>query len=114
MSTENTVIQSRITAMFRRDCVFAYGFVVALWLVYAFVFFTLIEISPVVNEPLLKFPLFVIGILVLTYNTASITAMIIHHKKDKDFIYAVDLQYLDLMKQSVHKNDGDHHMNPSE
>jgi hypothetical protein len=80
--------------MFARDTASAAAFVVALWIAIGFVF---VEISRLAG-PAVSAVLLVAGSLVVLFNTASIAAMIRHHRHEKDRIYGLDLEHLDAMQ----------------
>lgn len=88
----------RIDKMFGTDRLWAYGAVLALWALYAFVFY---EILPHVNDDQVLMALAAAGGLVLLFNTAAILAMISHYSDDKQHIYGLDLHYVDLMNKSA-------------
>lgn len=90
-------LKARIDAMFRIDRLWAFGFVVGLWLTYAFVFFAVGTIN---TDGDIKLALIIGGALVLLYNTASITAMVKHYSEDKDHIYTIDIRHLDEMREA--------------
>jgi hypothetical protein len=87
----------RIQSMFSGDRIWAFGAVIVLWSIYAFVFWRLSQSGP--SEGVLE-ALGVAGGLVLLFNTASIYAMIKHYGEDKEHIYGLDIHYLDEMKRS--------------
>ena len=85
-------LQARIETMFRRDRLWATGFVVVLWLVVLFVMLAVRPYMPAGGIELVCW--IAAGVLVL-FNTASITAMIRHYANDKQHIYSVDIRHLD-------------------
>jgi len=85
-------LQTRIDAMFRRDKIWAYGFVFVLWATLAFVFFS---INPLIPDDTMRIVIAVAAIILGLFNTASITAMISHYSHDKNFIYELDIRHLD-------------------
>lgn len=87
----------RIQGMFRTDSLWAFGAIIVLWSVYAFVFW---EVLPNARNDDVILALAISGALVLLFNTAAIIAMISHYSHDKDNIYGLDIRYLDLMKNS--------------
>ena len=91
----NDEMSRRIDAMFKKDRLWAYGFVVLLWLTYAFVFFAS---NAIIEDSGVRWSLIIGGALVLIYNTASITAMINHYVEDKENIYSIDIRHLDEMR----------------
>ena len=89
---------TRIEAMFKQDRLWAVGFVILLWLSYAFVFFA---VDTVNDNSGIKLALMIAGGLVLLYNTASIAAMIRHYAEDKEDIYTIDIRHLDEMEEAT-------------
>lgn len=83
--------------MFRTDSLWAFGAIIVLWSVYAFVFW---EVLPNARNDDVVLALAISGALVLLFNTAAIIAMISHYSHDKENIYGLDIRYLDLMKNS--------------
>ncbi len=86
----------RIDAMLSRDRMGAMAFVAALWLAILFVLYVAWQ---VVDDQTIRIVLTIAGALLLLFNTASIWAMLSHYEEDKDFIYGLDLKYLDEMKK---------------
>ena len=82
----------RIEAMYRGDCRAAWAFVIALWLVIGFV---LVAVWNLVDNPGVHAVLVAAAVLLLAFNTASITAMVTHYAEDKAFIYGLDIKHLD-------------------
>jgi hypothetical protein len=85
-------LQSRVDSMFNLDRLWAWGFVVALWAVLLFVFFS---VSAYIEDDLARIVLGIAGLLVGVFNTAAIAAMISHFGHDKNFIYELDIKHLD-------------------
>lgn len=99
MSTEVTArgprgssLAARIDAMFTRDKLWAFGFVVALWLTIAFV---LLAVNPHIPSGGIRIVCWIAAAALLLFNTASITAMVRHYAHDKEHIYAIDIHHLD-------------------
>ena len=92
----------RISSMFKRDCAAAACAVLAVWLLYAFTFWSMWRGFEDTN---LLIPMAGIGFVVLLLNTASITAMIKHYAEDKAAIYGTDIFYLDQLRD-VRKSEG--------
>lgn len=88
-------LDRRIDSMFRLDCIWAWGFVVALWAVVGFVFFS---INTLVDDGAIRTVLIVSAALLMLFNTASIGAMVRHYKHDKKFIYGLDIRHLDAAR----------------
>jgi hypothetical protein len=85
-------LQRRIDAMFARDRIWAFGFVIALWLVVGLV---LIEVNPYITSDAIRYVSWTSALILLIFNTASITAMVAHYSHDKEHIYGVDIRHLD-------------------
>lgn len=88
----DSILPSRIEAMFTRDKVFAFGFVIVLWAVIAFV---LLAVTPHVPHPAIGIACWGAAIVLLLFNTSSIVAMVRHYAHDKEHIYGIDIQHLD-------------------
>lgn len=88
-------LQRRIDGMFRLDCIWAWAFVVVLWCVVGFVFFS---ITSIVDDSTIRTVLMVAAALLLLFNTASIGAMVRHYKQDKQNIYERDIRHLDAYR----------------
>lgn len=84
-------LAQRMDSMYARDRVWGIGFVIALWIVYLFTFFT---ISPIVGSGATT-ALLIGGALVLLYNTGSITAMLKQYLDHKRRVYEPDIRHLD-------------------
>lgn len=87
----------RIQSMYSGDRLWAFGAVIVLWAVYAFVYWQLSQNGSA--DGVLQ-TLAAAGGLVLLFNTASIVAMISHYADDKEHIYGLDIHYLDEMKKA--------------
>lgn len=85
-------MQSRVDSMFRMDRAWAWGFVVVLWAVLLFVYFS---VSGYIEDEAARIVLGIAGLLVGIFNTAAIGAMISHYAHDKNFIYELDIKHLD-------------------
>ena len=94
---QQKISDPRIDKMFGGDRIWAYGAVLVLWLLYAFVYFAIL---PHVNDENVLLALSISGGLVLLFNTASILAMVSHYSHDKERIYGLDLHYVDLMNKT--------------
>ncbi len=82
----------RIEAMFWRDRIWAFGFVVALWFVIGLV---LLEVNPYIASDGIRIVCWIAAVVLLLFNTASITAMVRHYSHDKEHIYGLDIRHLD-------------------
>jgi hypothetical protein len=85
-------LQRRIDAMFARDRIWAFGFVIALWLVVGLVLF---EVDPYITSDAIRYVSWISALILLIFNTASITAMVGHYSHDKEHIYGLDIRHLD-------------------
>jgi uncharacterized membrane protein len=93
-------IQSRIESMYHWDQVWAWGFVLALWATLIFVYFAVTAI--VADGPIVT-SLIASGALLLLFNTTSITSLVRHYHKEKNFIYGLDIRHLDEMRARAAK-----------
>jgi hypothetical protein len=87
-------LRKRIDAMFARDTAAAAAFVVALWIVIGFVFVAVSRFT----SPGVVAVLFIGALLVVVFNTVSITAMIRHYREEKDRIYGLDIEHQDAVR----------------
>lgn len=85
-------LNQRIEAMHKRDVQIAWAFVIGLWLAMIFVALATWNLAPSGGVRLL---LLAGGAIVLIYNTAAIMAMLRHYREDRDFIYGLDIKFLD-------------------
>ena len=85
-------MQSRIDRMFAKDRLWAWAFVIVLWIVLAFVYFV---VSDIIVDGTAKIVAAIAALAVGIFNTASIAAMISHYGHDKNFIYELDIRHLD-------------------
>lgn len=85
-------MQERVDSMFARDRLWAWGFVIVLWIVLAFVYFA---VAGHIVDGTARIVAAIAAILVGVFNTASIAAMISHYSHDKNFIYELDIKHLD-------------------
>ncbi len=85
----------RIASMHQRDVVAAWTFVIGLWLAIVFVLWATWDIAPSSGA---RTVLLIGGLAVLVFNTAAILAMLAHYREDRDFIYGLDLRFLDALR----------------
>jgi hypothetical protein len=81
--------------MHRRDVTIAWAFVIGLWLAFTFVLWATWDIAP---SGTARTVLLIGGLVVLTFNTAAILAMLAHYREDRDFMYGLDLKFLDALR----------------
>lgn len=85
----------RIEVMYKRDAQIAWAFVIGLWLSMIFVAWATWSLAP---DGVARILLMVAGIVILVFNTAAIMKMLDHYREDRDFIYGLDIQFLDEAK----------------
>lgn len=88
-------LSARIESMHRRDILVAWAFVVGLWLAVFFVALATWSLAPNSGARIL---LLIGGLIVLIFNTAAITAMLRHYREDRDFMYGLDIKFIDAAK----------------
>jgi hypothetical protein len=85
-------LESRIDAMYSRDRIFAWGFVIVLW---ATVLFVLLAVQPYIADHSITVACWIAAAVLLLFNTTSIWAMVRHYGHDKGHIYGTDIKHLD-------------------
>ena len=85
-------LEDRIATMHRNDVRIAWAFVVGLWLSIVFVAYATWGLAPNGTARIL---LLIGGAIVLLFNTAAIVAMLRHYREDRDFMYGLDIKFLD-------------------
>lgn len=88
-------LDQRITAMHSRDVRVAWAFVIGLWFAIIFVAIATWNLAP--NGPA-RVVLLIGGAIILLFNTAAIMAMLQHYRDDRDFIYGLDIKFLDASR----------------
>lgn len=88
-------LQARIETMHRRDVAVAWAFVVGLWLTMGFVALATWSLAPTAAA---RIVLLIGGATVLVFNTAAIMAMLKHYREDRDFMYGLDIKFLDAAR----------------
>lgn len=78
--------------MHSRDTIIASLFVVGLWLAIGFVAWATWSLAPSSGA---RTVLLIGGVIVLVLNTAAIMAMLRHYREDRDFMYGLDIKFLD-------------------
>lgn len=81
--------------MHKRDVLIAWAFVIGLWLSIVFVAWATWSLAP---NGAARFLLLIAGAIVLLFNSAAILAMLKHYREDRDFIYGLDIKFLDEAK----------------
>jgi hypothetical protein len=90
-----TNLDQRIEAMHRSDTRIAWAFVVGLWCAVIFVAIATWDLAP--NGPA-RILLLIAGAVILVFNTAAILAMLRHYREDRDFMYGLDIKFLDAAR----------------
>ena len=90
-------LDQRITAMHSRDVRIAWAFVIGLWFAIIFVAIATWNLAP--NGPA-RVVLLIGGAIILLFNTAAIMAMLQHYRDDRNFIYGLDIKFLDAARAS--------------
>lgn len=85
-------LSGRIEAMHRRDVIVAWAFVIGLWVAMIFVALATWSLAP---SGAARNLLLIGGAIVLLFNTAAIMAMLRHYREDRDFMYGLDIKFLD-------------------
>ena len=85
-------LDQRIEAMHKRDVLIAWAFVVGLWFAIIFVAIATWDLAP---ESAARTLLLCAGAVILVFNTAAILAMLRHYREDRDFMYGLDIKFLD-------------------
>ena len=88
-------LTKRIEAMHKRDVIVAWAFVLGLWFAVIFVAMATWNIAPNTTARLM---LMIAGAFVLVFNTAAIMAMLRHYREDRDFMYGLDIKFLDAAR----------------
>ncbi|MES2542251.1 MAG: hypothetical protein V4583_16960 [Pseudomonadota bacterium] len=81
--------------MHRRDVLVAWAFVIGLWCAVIFVALATWDLAPNSTARTL---LLIGGAIILIFNTAAILAMLKHYREDRDFMYGLDIKFLDEAK----------------
>ena len=81
--------------MHKRDVLVAWAFVIGLWFAVIFVALATWDLAPTSGARNL---LLIGGAIVLIFNTAAILAMLKHYREDRDFMYGLDIKFLDEAK----------------
>jgi hypothetical protein len=85
-------MEERIKSMHRSDVRIAWGFVIGLWLAVIFVAMATWDLAPSGGARVM---LLAAGAVILVFNTAAIMAMLRHYREDRDFMYGLDIKFLD-------------------
>src|SRR5262249_17782818 len=85
-------LESRIDAMYSRDRIFAWGFVIALWVT---VLFVLIAVQSYIDDTSISVACWIAAAVLLLFHTTSIWAIVRHSGHDQGHIYGTDIRHLD-------------------
>ena len=88
-------LEERIERMHRRDVTVAWAFVIGLWFAVIFVALAVWSFAP---SSAARIVLMIGGAAVLVFNTAAIMAMLRHYREDRDFMYGLDIKFLDAAR----------------
>lgn len=88
-------LTKRIMTMHRRDIIVAWAFVIGLWCAIIFVAIATWSLAP---SSTARTVLLIGGAIVLILNTAAILAMLRHYREDRDFMYGLDIKFLDAAR----------------
>lgn len=81
--------------MHRRDVQVAWAFVAGLWFSIIFVAVATWDLAPSATA---RVVLLIGGAAILILNTAAIMAMLKHYREDRDFMYGLDIKFLDAAR----------------
>lgn len=84
--------EDRIEKMYKMDVRNAIILIVLLWVT---ILFVLLNVWPIIPLTSIKIAVSIGAAALLIFNTAAIVAMLRHYKEDKNFIYSLDIRYLD-------------------
>lgn len=88
-------LNARIAVMHKRDVLVAWAFVIGLWFAIIFVAMATWSLAP--SGPA-RVMLLIGGAVILILNTAAIMAMLRHYREDRDFMYGLDIKFLDAAR----------------
>lgn len=81
--------------MHKGDVRVAWAFVLGLWFAIIFVAIATWNLAPNGTARIL---LMIAGAVILLFNTAAILAMLRHYREDRDFMYGLDIKFLDAAR----------------
>lgn len=90
-------LDSRIEAMHKADVRIAWAFVAGLWVAMLFVAWATWSLAPSGGA---RVVLLIGGAIVLVFNTGAIMAMLKHYRDDRDFIYGLDIKFMDAAQKA--------------
>ena len=88
-------LDARIQAMHKRDVQMAWAFVIGLWFAIIFVAMATWSWAP---SGLARIVLLIGGAIILILNTGAIMAMLKHYREDRDFMYGLDIKFMDAAR----------------
>ncbi len=90
-----TVSETRISKMSRNDRGIIVFWIIFMWIILASVY---MQVSALADKPEIRIVALVVGILVGTFNTAALIAVLGHLKHKKNQLYAEDIYHLEKMQ----------------
>lgn len=90
-------LDSRIETMHKADVRIAWAFVAGLWVAMLFVAWATWSLAPSGGA---RVVLLIGGAIVLVFNTGAIMAMLKHYRDDRDFIYGLDIKFMDAAQKA--------------
>ncbi|MGV8986935.1 MAG: hypothetical protein ACOH2H_11690 [Cypionkella sp.] len=81
--------------MHKGDVRVAWTFVLGLWCAIIFVAVATWNLAP---NSTARVMLLCAGAVILVFNTAAIMAMLRHYREDRDFMYGLDIKFLDAAR----------------
>ncbi|QIE48266.1 hypothetical protein G5B38_21840 (plasmid) [Pseudohalocynthiibacter aestuariivivens] len=81
--------------MHKRDVTIAWAFVIGLWVAISFIAYATWSLAP---SSAARTMLLIGGGTLLLFNTAAILAMLRHYREDRDFMYGLDIKFLDASR----------------
>nr|WP_241188397.1 hypothetical protein [Pseudohalocynthiibacter aestuariivivens] len=88
-------LSKRIESMHKRDVTIAWAFVIGLWVAISFIAYATWSLAP---SSAARTMLLIGGGTLLLFNTAAILAMLRHYREDRDFMYGLDIKFLDASR----------------
>ncbi len=83
--------------MHKADVRIAWAFVAGLWVAMLFVAWATWSLAPSGGA---RVVLLIGGAIVLVFNTGAIMAMLKHYRDDRDFIYGLDIKFMDAAQKA--------------
>lgn len=100
-SAASQSMRQRMEKVASIDRIWGAGFIVALWIVYGFVFY---QIAPLVGAGGVVVAMSIGGALVLLFTTASVAAMLQQFADSLEVVYEPDIRHLDEKRERDKKH----------